>query len=456
VSVWDGRAVSDSAISSRIKSARQLLGDNGGAQRMIRTVYGKGFRFVGAGAPCANEASRNLEPNGGKPSIAVLPFDCTEQGLSTISDGIPHDLIVALSRLRSLMVVARGSSFRLWRRPVNLARVRALLGVNYVLTGTVRRLGNRVAVDVELADARTGTVVWGDLHEGALERLHEMRATILAQLVSALKLRISRYEAELAQYRAPDELAAWSCYHAGLRHIFRFNPSDNAEALRYFEHAAAREPSFSQAHAGVSFARWQNAFMRYTDDVDEEVRQARKSAEAAIELDEEDPTANLMLGRSLWLEGEIESSVPWLERAITLSPNYAQAIYARAWAHMILCQGEAGGRNARMAIGLSPIDPLRYAMLAIDGFTHAMLGDRAAGAELLDRAAREPRAHVMIAVMAAVCHVWAGRQKQARYWAKTINSRCPTLTGEVFLASFPFSEGSVRTRVCGALSRLGM
>ena len=182
----------------------------------------------------------------------------------------------------------------------------------------------------------------------------------------------------------------------------------------------------------------------------------RYAANIEWELDEQDPTANLMLGRSLWLEGEIESSVPWLERAIALSPNYAQAVYSRAWTHMILCQGEAGQQNARAAMRLSPIDPLRYAMIATDGFTQAMLGDETTGAALVDRAAREPRAHVMIAVMAAICQVWAGNRDGIRYWTNEIRSRGPNLTADVFLTSFPFKNGPLRERVSAALSVIGV
>lgn len=456
--VWGGRAVSDSAISSRIKSARQLLGDDGETQRMIRTVHGKGFRFVGEVSACETDASgvESFDPMGTKPSIAVLPFDCADPALSIISDGVPHELIVGLSRLRSLTVIARGSSFRLRGWSGNLAQVGGTLGVTYCLTGTVHRAGNRVAVAVELVDARTTSIIWGDLYEGDLDRLHEVRESILAQVISTLELQISHHEAERARLRPAEDLSAWSCYHLGLQHIFRFNRTDNAHGLQYFEQAVAQNPGFSQAHAGVSFARFQNAFMRYSDDVAEQAKLARRAAENAVELDEQDPAANLMLGRSLWLEGEIESSTPWIERSIVLSPNYAQAIYSRAWTQMIMTQGEAGQENARAAIRLSPIDPLRYAMVAIDGFTNAMLGDEATGAVLADRAAREPRAHVMIAVMAAICQVWAGNEQGARYWTRQIRSRGPNLTKEDFLRSFPFKGGPVRRRVSDALIAIGM
>jgi TolB-like protein len=455
--IWGGRAVSDSAISSRIKSARQLLGDDGEAQRLIRTVHGKGFRFVGDVSACDAEPATCLafDASDSKPSIAVLPFDCTDPSLSIISDGVPHDLIVGLSRLRTLTVIARGSSFRFRGWSGGLAQVGATLGVTYCLTGTVHAAGNRFAVAVELVDTATSSTIWGDFYEGDLGNLHEVRENILAQVICTLDLQITHHEAERARLRDPDDLTAWSAYHLGLQHVFRFNRADNTQGLKYFEQAAARDPGFSQAHAGISFARFQNAFMQYTDDVDREVTEARRAAETAIQLDEQDPTANLMMGRALWLEGNLESSVPWLERAIALSPNYAQAIYSRAFTHMLMCENNSGREKAHAALRRSPIDPLHYAMLSCSGFNEAILGNESEGAALVDRAAREPRAHVMIAAMAAICHVWAGNVPTARYWAKDIRSRDPDLTSEIFLTSFPFRQGPIRERVIGALSTLG-
>jgi TolB-like protein len=455
--IWNGRAVSDSAISSRIKSARQLLGDDGEAQRLIRTVHGKGFRFVGEVSACDTEVTKVqlLDPSDPKPSIAVLPFECTDARLSIISDGVPHDLIVGLSRLRSLMVIARGSSFRFRGWSGNLEQVGATLGVTYCLTGTVHAAGSRVAVAVELIHAATSSAIWGDLYQGDLDNLHEIRDNILAQIICTLELQIARHEADRARLRNPEDLDAWSYYHLGLQHVFRFNRADNARGLEYFEQATARDPDFSQAHAGVSFARFQNAFMQYSDDIEEEVAGARRAAETATELDEQDPTANLMMGRSLWLEDQLESSVPWLDRAITLSPNYAQAIYSRAFTHMLMCENESGQEKAHAALRRSPIDPLHYAMLSCSGFNEAILGHESDGAILVDRAAREPRAHVMIAAMAAICHVWAGNKEAASYWERDIRSRDPNLTADVFLTSFPFRDGPVRQRVTEALRVLG-
>ena len=455
--IWGGRAISDSAISTQIKSARQLLGDNGEAQQVIRTVHGKGFRFVADVSVPDSPNARALPFGQGdsKPSIAVLPFDCADPRLSIISDGLPHDLIAGLSRLRSLTVIARGSTFRFRGWSGDLAQVGATLGVTYCLTGTVHAAGSRVAVAVELVDVTTNSAIWGDLYEGDLDKLHAVREAIQAQVICALELQISHHEAERARHRSPEDLNSWSCYHLGLQHVFRFNRADNLQGLEYFERATVGDPGFSQAHAGISFARFQNAFMQYSDDIDHEIAEARRSAEAAIQLDEQDPTANLMMGRSLWLEDQLESSVPWLERAITLSPNYAQAIYSRAFTHLLMSENESGREKARAALRRSPIDPLHYAMLSCSGFNEALLGGELEGAILVDRAAREPRAHVMIAAMAAICHVWAGNKQAAHYWADDIRSRDPNLTTGVFLTSFPFRDVPVRKRVTKALSTLG-
>ena len=455
--IWGGRAISDSAISSRIKSARQVLGDDGDTQRLIRTIHGKGFRFVeevSAGAAEIN-GTHPFASGDSKPSIAVLPFTCDDPRLSIISDGVPHDLIVGLSRLRSLTVIARGSSFRFRGWSGDMTQVGAILGVAYCLTGTVHAAGSRVAVTVELVDTTTSTAIWGDLYEGDLDKLHEVRENILANVICTLDLQISHHEAERARSRSPDDLSAWSSYHLGLQHVFRFNRADNAQGLQHFEQARARDPGFSQAHAGVSFARFQNAFMQYSDDIDVEIAEARRAAEPAVGLDEQDPTANLMMGRALWLEDELESSVPWLERSIALCPNYAQAIYSRAFTHLLMCEAKSGHDKAGAAIRRSPIDPLHYAMLSCYGFNQAILGGVSEGAIAVDRAAREPRAHVMIAAMAAICHEWDGNKPAARYWAKEIRARDPKLTAKVFLTSFPFRGEAMRKRVTDALGTLG-
>src|SRR5512139_549276 len=138
--VWDGRIVSESAIDSRIKSARRALGDDGKAQRFIHTVHGQGFRFVAEVRETAamTSAGERVEAfpllsheGAARPSIAVLPFRLlgAEGPYATIADAIPDELIAELSRLRWLFIIARGSSFRFRSATPDLTDVGKVLGV---------------------------------------------------------------------------------------------------------------------------------------------------------------------------------------------------------------------------------------------------------------------------------------------------------------------------------------
>src|SRR5215469_10652398 len=208
-----------------------------------------------------------------------------------------------------------------------------------------------------------------------IDDVHTMREEIRARVLMALDLRIPMHEAAQARLSVPDDLDAWSAYHLGLQHIYRFNRADNAAAAHLFRRAIALDPYFARAHAGLSFVHFQTAFMRYTDDLAGEIHSARRSAERGLELDALDPFVNFTMGRSYWLEGDLESSSSWLERATSISPNYAQGIYARAWTEALAGQASAGRTHVDLAMRLSPIDPLYYAMMGTRAFTHMLVGE---------------------------------------------------------------------------------
>src|SRR4029077_8729266 len=139
--------------------------------------------------------------------------------------------------------------------------------------------------------------------------------------LTALEIQIPIHEANLARIGAPENLDAWSNYHLGVQHMYRFNRVDNAAATARFHKAIALDPYFARAHAGLSFIHFQTAFMGYTDDIAGENGRARRSAERAVELDPVDPFVNFTMGRTYWLEGDLESSLGWLERSTTISPH---------------------------------------------------------------------------------------------------------------------------------------
>ena len=466
--VWDGRVVSDSALDSRIKSARRAVGDDGRTQRAIRTIHGRGFRFVAAVQEGETRVAVVVEPAAAppiapgeatvRPSIAVLPFRllAAEDAHAAIADALPDELIAELARLRWLFVIARGSSFRFRAPDPDFAAIGRMLGVRYCLTGTVEVAGARLVVGVELVDTRDGGIVWADRLESALADVHATRAAIVARVVAALELRIPLHEAQQAALVAPENLDAWSAYHLGLQHMFRFHRADNAAAGELFARAVAAEPSFARAHAGLSFVHFQNAFLRYTSDSDAAKRDARRAAERSVELDPLDPFANLTMGRSLWLEGDLDGSQGWLERATTISPSYAQAIYARAWTHALSGRGPDGKSDADAAMALSPLDPLHYAMLATRALGHLVCREDAEAARWAERAARAPGAHVLIAAIALAAHQLNGDPARAAAWAANVRERAGSLRQRDFFRSFPFADPGARERLAAAFAAYGI
>ncbi len=464
--LWDGRVVSDSALSTCVKSARRAVDDSGGRQEIIKTVHGKGFRWV---APIreftpasAEHSPADLDAGDDawidaarRPSIAILPFETigsSEEAL-TLSEAIPHELIATIARLRWISVIARGSSFK-FRSAVNdLGEVRKRLGVRYCVTGTVEVLRRQVSVGVVLTDTEDAQVIWADRFRSSIDGIHEVRETILAQVIFAVEIQIPLSEANKARLRTPDSIDVWATYHLGLQSLYKFEEGENEKAMAMFEKAIALEPSFARAHAALSFAHFKTAFMHYSSDRDHAADAARVAAERSIELDPMDPFANFSMGRSLWLVGDLDGAKSWLHRSTTLSPNFAQGIYARAWTETVSGSSDTGRRLSDEARSLSPLDPMLYAMLGTRALSHAIDGRYDEAADWGARAANAPGAHDLIAMIAIFTNELAGNHKDAADWTKRLRISRNDLTQAHFFNSFPFADLDVRERFAAALSR---
>lgn len=469
--VWDGRIVTDSAVSTVIKSVRKALGDDGDAQKYVRTVRGRGFRFVAPvrilpdsgpePAPvhvAIDEAQRPAQtPADAKPSIAILPFAMVgySETFSAIGDAIPTELISSLSRLRWLRVIARGSSFRFRNRDVDPDAVRGALGVGYCITGAVEIFGTKLAIVVELIDANSHNVVWSERFPSQIDDVHEIRSRIVSDVIAALELHIPLNEAEKARLNAPDALDAWSEYHIGLQHMYRFNRTDNEIAAARFERATVADPRFARAFAARSFTSFQSAFLKYSPDPHKEAENARRHAERSVEIDPLDPFGNFNLARTHWLTGNPDGGLAMLDRAIDVNPNFAQGYYARAWTDVMAGRGDSGLSSVDSAIALSPLDPLLYAMQATRGFACLIQGDYASAAEWAERGARSPASHFLIGAIAVAAHQLNGETDKAGYWAQNVRSRRVDASIEHFFTAFPFSDARVRQQISDALSAQG-
>ena len=475
--IWHGRVVSDASIASRIKLARQAVEDDGAAQHSIRTIHRRGYRFVAAVSTRSQEYAVKIQdleqgPAEGvssdmpdanavkhsKPSIVVLPFQTLggAQPGSVVADAIPHELIQALSRLRWLFVIARGSAFRFRAPDPDVRHIGKVLGVRYCIVGSIELSERTMAISIELSDTEDGGVVWGKRFSSAIEDVHDIRAEIVAQVVSSLETHIPLHEAHVARLGVSENLDAWSNYHLALRYMYRFTQQDNAAATALFERAVSQDTRFARAYAGLSFTHFQDAFINYNEAPDESARNARRFAERSLELDPLDPFANFTMGRYFWLEGALENSVDWLDRALTLNPNYAQCIYSRAFTDMLSGRAGSARKHVDEAFQLSPLDPLLYGMLGVRALSFISEGDFESASRWAEKAARSPGAHYLISMIAVMAHSLDHNDKQAASWADAVRHRKSDASHAQFFKSFPFSDSKTRELISSALAPYGL
>jgi DNA-binding SARP family transcriptional activator len=356
-----------------LSAAARLFEAEGLDARPLHALW-QAARAQAAAAPgLASSAAPEPAPGGAegeaphkrrRASIAVMPFaDLTgDPTPSGPADGLVHDVIARLAKLRGPLVIAQGSVFALRDRQVAPDEAGRMLGVDYIVSGRLQRRGGRLTVAVELAEAQNAQVVWAEVFDhklgDALLTLDEIGDRVVASIAGE----IEAAERNRAVLKPPDSLDAWEAHHRGLWHMYRFNKRDNDRARHFFEAAICLDPTFSRAHAGLSFTHWQNAFQGW-EEREDAVERAYAAAGQGLMADDRDPAAHWAMGRALWLRGLHDQSVGELEQAVELSPNFALGHYTLAFVHSLTGDPAAAVAASDHSRRLSPFDPLLFGML---------------------------------------------------------------------------------------------
>jgi TolB-like protein len=463
-SVWGGRVVSDSTLTSRIFAARRAVGDSADAQVLIRTVPRKGFRFVGeieqpriaaAGKPAESESGQKPEMPEGRgtepapspqrrASLAVMPFaDKSDVARirGGVADALVHDVITRLAKLRSLFIIAEGTVFALHERGVGAAEAAQLLKVDYIADGSVRRYGNRLTITVELVEARSARVVWADSFDRSLDDTFAILDEVGSRIVASIATEIETLERNRAVLKPPSSLDAWEAHHRGLWHMYRFNKADNEQARHFFETALRLDPTFARAYSGLSFTHWQNAFQGWAER-GPEVERAYAAAAEGLMADDRDPAAHWAMGRALWLRGRQEQSIAELEQSVELSPNFALAYYTLGFVRVQAGEAQAAIEASDVALQLSPYDPLLFGMMATRALALARLKRFDEASEWVIKAADRPNAHAHIRAMAALILAMGGAVEEARGRMGALRSEAPNYELRDFFGAFHLDEAS--------------
>ncbi len=380
-SIWRGRIVSDSTVTTRINAARKAIGDSGDIQKLIRTIPRKGFRFVGeVCTPKANgkpatpsvydaDESKLVLPLADRPAIAVLPFTnmTGDPQQEYFSDGISEDIITALSKLRWFFVIARNSSFAYKGKSVHLKQVGEELGVGYVVEGSVRKDGDRVRITVQLNDVFTGRHIWAERYDRKLADVFAVQDEITDAIVAAIEPQLYAAENFRARRKPPDSLDAWDLVMRALSHYWRLTREDSLVAQALLEKAITIDPNYSQALGVLATSHTISAHMSWEDSATAG-RIAESAAQAAVLADSGDPWAHCALGCVYMFARRFDDSRAEFECALRLNPNFslAQAYYGALSAY---CgRVEEAELAIQRALRLSPHDPLSAIYLGIASF----------------------------------------------------------------------------------------
>ena len=387
--IWEGRIVSESALSTTVNAARSAVGDSGKEQRLIRTFTRKGFRFVGQvreercevdiGAALSLPAALQRPPTlqlPDNPSIVVLPFAnlSMDPGQGYFADGMVEDITVALGRLPGLFVIGSGTAFTYRDRSVDARQVGKELGVRYVLRGSVRKDAGYVRITAELADATHGGQIWADRFEGKFESIFAMQDQVAAHVCTMIAPALRAAEIKRTEHKPTDNLTAYDLVLQASRR-YRESFELNKASLRLLNQAIELDTSYGGAYGLAAFCYfWQKAF-GWTAPSDPSLKEGVRLAYLAAETSNGNSEALWMAAQALQLlAGDIDRVIAMTEKSLLLNPNSPGAWQASAAAHA--CRGDTNTAldHAERARRHSPFDPLASFYSSISGFVYFWAG----------------------------------------------------------------------------------
>jgi TolB-like protein/Tfp pilus assembly protein PilF len=386
--IWNGRVVSESAMTTCINAARTVIGDSGETQRLIKTLPRKGIRFVGKvseeGEPArlakAEPPSTSSRPGltlPDKPSLAVLPFTNlsadTEQ--EYFADGIVEEITTALSRMRWLFVISRNSSFTYKGRAVDAKRVGQELGVRYLVEGSVRKAAKRVRITAQLIDTDSGTSLSAHRFEGTLEDVFDLQDQVAASVIGAITSNLEKAEIARAKGKPTENLDAYDLYLRGMANAYRWTRDAHGEALRLFYKAIELDPDFASAYGMAARAYAWRATNGWVTDPAREVAEAARLSQRAVELGKDDAVALASAGMAVArVVGDLQYGVHLIDQALTLNPNLFSAWANSGWVRVWFGEPDVAIEHFQRAIRLSPVDPQMFVIDAGIAAAHFIAG----------------------------------------------------------------------------------
>jgi TolB-like protein/tetratricopeptide (TPR) repeat protein len=385
--IWNGRIVSDAALTTRLNVVRIAIGDSGQKQRLLKTLPRKGFRFVGSvreerGDPLTPVPANSQEAPAlaglltGRPSIIVLPFTNRSGAadLDILGEGITEDVLTELSKLREVILISCRPRLAAQSTAHDQQQIGREFGARYVLEGSVRAAGTRIRITGRLIDATTAAQIWSRHFDLDSTRHSTFHDEITQAIVSAIVPAIRQADLQRARHKRPEQLDVLEAYQRGLWHMSKSDSADNQLARSLFQRAVDLDPNFGRGYAAIAFTYTASSSAFSEMSIAESCEIAEPLVRKAIELDETDAEARSRLALLALLRGDLEGAIREAELVLSVHEGYPDAWGVKGAALVYAGRREAGREAIERYFSLNPNDiarPLRRTQIAsalyIDG-----------------------------------------------------------------------------------------
>jgi adenylate cyclase len=359
-----GITVSD-AVQCAIRNRMSAPFDDLGEQRVkniaqpVRAYKVYDAARLAAAAPATAPPARERAD---KPQIAVLPFlnmsgDAEQE---FFADGITEDIITELSRFRDLFVISRNSSFKYKGKTVEVQKFARELGVHYVVEGSVRKVGKRVRITVQLIDAETDRHLWAERYDRDLEDIFAIQDEVTTSIVATLPGRVEAAARDRAARTTTENMAAYECVLTAKVLHHRSNRDDNLRAQRLLDRALELDPSYAHAHAWKACVLGQTWVHNWCDSRPAAEQVISQTLRTALALDDNDSDVHRILAAINVVQDNLEQAAYHQRRALSLNPNDDLIVVQEGEILTWLGHAQEGIEWIRKAMRLNPYHPERF------------------------------------------------------------------------------------------------
>lgn len=503
--VWSGRIVTEDSVTKAIAKLRRVFRDDAHAPAIVETVPKSGYRLIaevmlldeartaqdGAirEAPAVSARRKRAampawlvgalslltlvaglwimlawdrmhsafwEPREARPAVAILPFGNLGRVPEDdyFANGITADLITDLSKLSGLLVIAPGTVFAYRNSGAAPGEISAELDVDYLVTGTVQRLRDRLRINVQLIDAGGGRALWGERYSGRLSELFEIQDALTASVIAALQVELVPAELRQVATSSTASVAAYDAYLRGLEEHGGRSEVQNRAARHHFEEAIALDPGFARAYAGLALTYSREAIDGWTSAPASSLRLAAQFADKAARMDPSLPQVHFVTGQVRLFQRRHTAAIEAAERATAVDPNYADAYALLAWSLNYAGRPRKALASLEQAMRLNPRPPASY--LEILGEIQFAQGRYQDSASTFQRVLGINPSYLRARMWNAAALVEAGSEGLAEWEVDELMIASPHLTLKRLEFAFPFKDPRTSDRALNALRTAGV